>query len=79
MLCRGCLVLVLLSSTDQYVATLARQLVSDSDLFTGNTEKWIQVLLRLSRAASDFLTEENNENGGQALSFSPFRPPPPLC
>ena len=76
LLCRGCCYLRFHLPIDQYVATLARQLVADSDLFTGSTEKWIQVLLRLSRAAADFLTEENSENGGQALSFSSFRPPP---
>ena len=34
----------------------------ESGLFTVNTEKWVQIVLRLSRAVCDNLTEEANES-----------------
>lgn len=73
LLCRGCESSTHPSLPDQYVNAVARQLVSDCDLFTGAVEKWVQVLLRLSRAASDFLTEENDEVQGQPLMLSSLR------
>ena len=61
------MLLLNVSRIDQYVNAITRQLVGNCDLFAGATEKWVQVLLRLSRAAADFLTEENDEVQGQPL------------
>ena len=37
---------------------LAHQLIRESGMFSADEEKWITILLRLSRIASDFVSEE---------------------
>ena len=51
---------------------LARQLITESGLFTADEEKWIMIVLRLSRAVSDFITEENEEGKGRMISLTSF-------
>lgn len=40
---------------------LAHQLIRESGMFSADEEKWITILLRLSRIASDFVSEEMEE------------------
>ena len=45
-----------------YLKALARQLISESGLFPINGEEWVSVVLKLSRAVCDNLTEEAEED-----------------
>ena len=57
----------------QYLKALAKQLISESGLFAVNTEKWVQIVLRLSRAVCDNLTEETNESSEGILGMNTNR------
>ncbi|KAK8800903.1 hypothetical protein WA588_001734, partial [Blastocystis sp. NMH] len=52
MVCRGAL----------YLKALAKQLVSESGLFPINSDEWVSVVLKLSRAVCDNLTEETDDD-----------------
>ena len=57
-------------SIDSYIRLLATQLIQNTDALSVNADKWIMVLLRLSRIVSDFLTEEQN-NSRHLSSYAP--------
>lgn len=45
-----------------YLKALAKQLVSESGLFPINSDEWVSVVLKLSRAVCDNLTEETDDD-----------------
>ena len=47
-------------------------MITECGLFTADEEKWIMIVLRLSRAVSDFITEENEEGKGRMISLTSF-------
>lgn len=51
---------------------LAVQLIKESGVFSSDEEKWISIVLRLSRSVIDFIKEENEEGKGQLISLSSF-------
>lgn len=55
---------------DQHVKKLAHQLIRESGVFSADEEKWISIVLRLSRIASDFVSEETEEGKDLPLTRS---------
>ena len=45
-----------------YLKALAKQMISESGLFPINSDEWVSVVLKLSRAVCDNLTEEAEDD-----------------